>query len=140
MQAKRIVSVATSNYHCLALSAEDVVYSWGSGYFGALGHGDEGARAVPSRIETLSHIECIAAGPNRTSAAVDEKGRLFTWGPAKFGEEEDVYGELLEFGGPGGLGYELDAETEYQATPKRVDTLSQDRVVGVVLGLPSPWR
>ena len=119
MQARRIVSVATSNDHCLALSAEGEIYSWGSGYFGALGHGDGGARAVPRRIETLSHIECIATGPNWTSAAVDEKSHLFTWGTARFYEEEDDYGELDTVGGQVVLGYELDAESEYQAIPKR---------------------
>ena len=127
MQDRRIVSVATSQYHCLALGAEGEVYSWGEGAYGALGHGDEGARAVPSMIETLSHIECIAAGPNQTSAAVDEKGRLFTWGRARFYKGEDEYGELDEFRGPGGL--------DYQPTPKRVDALSQNRVVGIALGL-----
>ena len=33
------------------------------------------------------------------------------------------------------MGYELDPETECQLTPKRVDALSEDRVVGVALGL-----
>ena len=135
MQDRRIVSVATSSAHCLALSAEGEVYSWGSDNFGALGHGDGGTRAVPSRIESLSRIERIAAGTKRTSAAVDEKGRLFTWGRARFvDEEENEDGELEEFELPTGLGYELDAEAEYQATPKRVDALLQDRVVGVALG------
>ena len=39
MQDRRIVSVATSDSHCLALTAEGEVYSWGEGYYGALGHG-----------------------------------------------------------------------------------------------------
>ena len=146
MQDRRIVSVATSLYHSLALSEEGEVYSWGSDHLGALGHGGEGARAVPSRIESLSRIEHIAAGSNCKSAAVDEAGRLFTWGRANvtfLGEEEDSDGEQEEFEGSNGLGYELDAEDlsyeldaemEYQATPKRVDALSQERVVGVALG------
>jgi len=135
MQDRRIVSVASSDYYSLALSVDGEVFSWGRGSYGALGHGDEGAREVPSRIESLSRIEHIAAGSNLTSAAVDEKGRLFTWGRARFADEaEDEDGELEEFEGPNGLGYELDAETESQATPKRVDALSQDRVVGVAFG------
>jgi len=137
MQDRRIVSVATSDEHCLALSADGEVYSWGRGNFGVLGHGDEGARTVPCRIETLGRIEYIATGPNWTSAAVDKDGRLFTWGRATVlcsGEEEDEDGEVEEFGGPSGLGYEVDEETDYQSTPKRVDALSQDRVVGVALG------
>jgi len=135
MQDRRIVSVATSNAHCLALSALGEVYSWGDGDFGALGHGEVGSRAVPSRIESLSRIERIAAGPNWTSAAVDEDGRLFTWGRARFVEdEEDEDGELQVLEGPSGLGYELNTDTDRQLTPKRVDTLSQERVVGVALG------
>jgi len=135
MQDRRIVSVASSSAHCLALSAEGEVYSWGSGNFGALGHGDEGTRAVPSRIESLRRIERIAVGSTWTSAAVDEDGRLFTWGLTglvETGEGED--GEPEEFEGPTGLGYELDAEIESQATPKLVDALLQDRVVGVAFG------
>jgi len=77
MQDRRIVSVVASGEHCLALSTEGEVYSWGDGTDGSLGHADGGARAVPSRIESLSQIESIAAA-NRRSAAVDEVGRLFT--------------------------------------------------------------
>jgi len=137
MQGRRIVSVATGQYHCLALSAESEVYSWGDGDDGSLGHGDNAAKVVPTRIELLSRIECIAAGSNLTSAAVDEKGRLFTWGRASsifVDEDDDEDGSPTEFEGPNGLGYELDAETGSQATPKHVDALSQDRVVGVALG------
>jgi len=131
MQDRRVVSVATSNRHCLALSAEGEVYSWGSGDHGSLGHGDEGSRAVPCRVESLSQIERIATGSNCKSAAVDEKGRLFTWGSASFyTDEQDENGDER----PSGLGYELDAETGYQASPRKVDAPSQERVVGVALG------
>jgi len=91
---------------------------------------------VPSKIESLSRVESIATGQNWTSAAVDTAGWLFTWGQASFVDEEDDSHEEepVVTEGPGGLGYELDAETEYQATPKRVDALSQARVVAVALG------
>jgi len=120
------VSVATSKWHCLALSREGEVYSWGDGHDGSLGHTDGGTRAVPSRIESLSRVESIAAGDNRTSAAVDEGGRLFTWGRAAFPTHDTM---------PSGLGYALDSQTESQLTPKCVDALSKDRVMGVALGL-----
>ena len=101
---------------------------------GALGHGDEGARDVPSRVVSLSRIECIAAGRNRTSAAVDEDGGLFTWGRASVVEEKlDGDGQPQDFDGPSGLGYELEP-SENQPTPKRVDSLSPDHVLSVALG------
>jgi len=91
---------------------------------------------VPSKIESLSRVESIATGQNWTSAAVDTAGWLFTWGQASFVDEEDDSHEEepVVTEGPGGLGYELDAETEYQATPKRVDALSHSCVVAVALG------
>jgi len=135
MHGRRIVSVAAGDDHCLALSAEAEVYSWGDNDYGSLGHGDVDARGVPSRIESLSRIERIAVGPCGTSAAVDEDGRLFTWGKACFCYiDMDESGEAERFEGPSGLGYELDAEAMRQTTPKQVAALSQERVVGVALG------
>ena len=96
------------------------VYSWGHGSDGVLGHADRGAMAGPRRIETLARVESIAADSYK-SAAVDDRGRLFTWGLA-----------AIE-GRPAGLGYALDPEMDCQLTPKRVDALSEDRVVGVAL-------
>jgi len=125
MLDRRIVSVASSIFHCLALSAEGEVFSWGAGDQGALGHGDENHRAVPSRIESLQRIESIMAGNGR-SAAVDERGHLFTCGLARTIPGEEAW--------PTGLGYAVDLQTESQLTPKRVDALSQHRVVGVALG------
>jgi len=124
MQGRHIVSVAASMWYCLALSREGEVYSWGDGFDGSLGHAD-GARAVPSRIESLSRVESIAAGDNCTSAAVDEDGRLFTWGRATCYDDGTM---------PSGLGYALDSQTEPQLTPKWVEALSEDRVIGVALG------
>jgi len=127
MEGRRIVSVAAGHRHCLALSCKGEVYSWGDGTDGSLGHADGGSRAVPSRIESLGRIGSIAAGRLQTSAAVDEVGRLFTWGWASF----DAGTRLNSLA----LGYALDSQTESQLTPKWVEALSADRVVGVALGL-----
>jgi len=118
MQNRRIVSVATGPWHCLALSAQGEVYSWGYGGHGELGHANRDMVIVPCRIEGLSHIKRIAVGPYYTGAAINVAGSLFTWGRR----------------GVDALGYELDPTTEFQLRPKRVDAFSQDRVVGVALG------
>jgi len=123
VQDKRFVSVAASARHCLAISAEGEVYLWGKGGHGELGHAEEGARALPNRIDTLNHVESIAAGPGYTSAAIDRNGNLYTWGAALDRQAQET-----------GLGYEVEPGTVTQPTPKRVDALSQDRVVGVALG------
>jgi len=124
MQGKCIVSVASGSKHCLALSARSEVYSWGDGTYGALGHANGSTQAGPRRIESLERVESISAGM-WSSAAVDNRGRLFTWGRGI---------SPLGLNIPSALGYELDPETECQLTPKRVDALLEDRVVGVALG------
>jgi len=123
MQDKPIVSVAAGTNHCLALSAVGEVYSWGDARNGVLGHADRSAMAVPRRVETLVDVELISA-ESSMSAAVDHRGRLFTWGCAyRIGD-----------GSSYGLGYELDPATGIQPTPKKVDALLDTRVVGVALG------
>ena len=131
MQGTRIVSVATGNDHSLALSAEGEVYSWGNGEHGGLGHPDDLDRVAPSKIQTLSRFECIAAGANWTSAAIDESGHLFTWGSTfmiDYDYDSDDPDDPHD-SQPSGLGYEVDEE-EVQQTPRRVDAFSQHRVGG----------
>jgi len=119
----RIVSVAAGFALCLALSAEGCVFSWGCGSNGRLGHGDSNNRETPTRIASLECIESISAGASSVSGAIDDRGRLFTWGWA--GEESPM---------TNGLGYEVDPETQSQPTPTRVDALSQGRVVSLAIG------
>jgi len=106
MEDTRIVSVAITSYsHSLALSAQDEVYAWGRNGFGALGLGNFDDRAVPRKIESLNRIARIAVCRWK-SAAVDEDGRLFTWGLATvFVEEEDQ--PVDDFSDVSALGYAL---------------------------------
>jgi len=129
----RFLSVATGDRHCLALSGEGEVYSWGDNTHAVLGHVDGmPVRAGPRKIDTLAHIESIAAGPDYTCAVVDDRGRLFTWGQTRAFEYDDDDEPLNP---PFGLGYWLHPETEFQESPKWVDALSEYRVVGVALGV-----
>jgi len=123
MQGTRIVSVATGCCHCLALSTVGEVYSWGCNSYGELGYLDQDMADTPSRIESLSHIEHIAAGHDYVSAAIDETGNLYTWGRA-----------FTNGGLDNGLGYEVDPQADCQPIPRRVDALLQHRVVSVALG------
>jgi len=126
VQDRRFMSVAACRFDCcLALSAEGEVYSWGFGSYGTLGHGDEGRREVPTKIQSLSGIERITTA-DAQSAAIDMNGRLYTWGSANTYER----GRTCR----GALGYAIDPAIENQRTPKQVDALSQHRVVGVALG------
>jgi len=134
MQGVRVVSVACSTDHSLALGAGGEVYSWGFGQEGTLGHGEQLPRWTPCRIAALERVESIWAA-NSKSAAVDERGRLFTWGVASTGrpDSDDQH--------TSGLGHPPHPDPPWMvggdlcvSTPWVVEALASERVVGVALG------
>ena len=69
--------------HTLALTSEGQVFSWGDGYKGKLGLGDQGSHHEPTPIPTDSFdgqsVAHVSAGGIH-SAAVTTQGRVYTWG------------------------------------------------------------
>lgn len=78
------VAVSSGGKHCLALSSEGHVYSWGEGDDGKLGHGNKMSYDRPKLIEDLLGVEIldIACGGHH-SAAITSAGWLYTWGKGK---------------------------------------------------------
>ena len=56
-------------HHVLAIDHEKRLYSWGSGAFGKLGHGDLYNRYSPTSVDFFLryNVECIAAGDNHSA-------------------------------------------------------------------------
>ena len=69
--------------------AEDGTYSWGCGYYGALGHDNEDHLLKPKLIEGLkehgSEVKSIKGGAFHT-IALTERGLVFTWGRDHVGQ------------------------------------------------------
>ena len=69
--------------HTLALTDDGHVYSWGDGYKGKLGLGDQESRFTPSLIDPKhfndEEVKHVSAGGIH-SAAVTKDGNAFTWG------------------------------------------------------------
>ncbi|OXU31335.1 hypothetical protein TSAR_012680, partial [Trichomalopsis sarcophagae] len=80
------VAVNSGGKHCLALSSEGHVYSWGEGDDGKLGHGNRITYDRPKLIEALlgTEIVDIACGGHH-SAAISSAGWLYTWGKGRYG-------------------------------------------------------
>jgi len=134
MQGVRVVSVACSSSHTLALGAGGKVYSWGFGEEGALGHGDELPRWTPGRIAALEHVQSIWAA-NSKSAAVDERGYLFTWGIDSTSRPDSVDHHTSGLGHPPNPNPARTVTGDLCAsTPRAVEALASERVVGVALG------
>lgn len=92
------------------------MYSWGAGYWGALGHGDTKDKNVPQRIDTFSGRPVVEIACNAFhSAAVTTKGQLYTWGDGKYGN----------------LGH---GNCESSLVPKLVESLCAERVCKVACG------
>lgn len=110
------VAVNSGGKHCLALSAEGEVYSWGEGDDGKLGHGNKSSCERPRVIEILRGKEVvdIACG-GAHSACITAAGELYTWGKGRYGR----------------LGH---GDSEDQLRPKKVEALSGWRVRCVACG------
>ena len=83
-----IIQVATGQSHSIALTKGGQLYSWGRNDSGQLGHADSFMdmysmesfpRPIDMELFKGSKIVSIAAGKAR-SAAVTDKGELYTWG------------------------------------------------------------
>ncbi len=78
-----IIDVAAGSSHTVLLSADGTVFTFGSGSWGRLGHGDSDVRLVPTAIESLLldgyRIVRIAAGGTHTLLLASD-GTVFSFG------------------------------------------------------------
>ena len=99
LAGQRVVAVSAGAMHSLALTADGAVWSWGSGGFGRLGHGDEQRRLQPKKVEALAgqRVVAVLAGEDH-SLALTANGAAFTWGQGErgcLGHGEDLSNQLL---------------------------------------------
>ncbi|CAG9464121.1 unnamed protein product [Pedinophyceae sp. YPF-701] len=117
LTGKGITAVYSGAEHTVAhCPAQKLVYSWGWGDFGRLGHGHSNDVFVPLQISSLSGIAIkrVACGDNHTMA-ITANGTLFAFG-------RNQNGQL-------GLGH-----TEDVLTPTIVENLKDTRVGDVSCG------
>ncbi|PWA92826.1 regulator of chromosome condensation (RCC1) family protein [Artemisia annua] len=118
LQGLRIRQIACGDSHCLAVTMEGEVQSWGRNQNGQLGLGTIEDSLVPQRIEAFQGItvKMVAAGAEHT-AAITEDGDLYGWGWGR-------YGNL-------GLGDRKDRNI-----PEKVSVITGEKMVQVACG----WR
>lgn len=83
----KVVGVACGNNFTLAYTSDGVVYSWGCGRHGVLGHGDIDDRLSPSKLETDfgggGVVQCSAGFAHCSIITADH--RVFMFGKGKDG-------------------------------------------------------
>ena len=74
------IHIECGAYHTVGLTKNGEVFSWGDNFRGQLGHGDEKARNVPTKVEALDGrvIIKMSCGGYHTAVLTD-KGELLTW-------------------------------------------------------------
>ena len=81
LAGQRVVDVSAGLCHSLALTAEGDVWSWGVGWNGVLGHGDEQRHPLPKKMEAFAGQRVVAVSTrNHTSLAVTADGAVWSWG------------------------------------------------------------
>lgn len=76
-----VKAIASGDLHCVALTENGEVFSWGNGEHGRLGHGGAGYKTEPERITAFDGIpiKSIKCG-TAFNGALSESNELWVWG------------------------------------------------------------
>ena len=90
LNGKKIIQVATGDFHTCALDADGKAYCWGYGLNGENGNGVNRQENAPVAVDTTGvlagkKLTQIATGLNH-NCAVDTEGAVYCWGENKSGE------------------------------------------------------
>ena len=96
LPSKQVLKIAAGGHHSAAIIQPGVLYTWGGGAFGKLGHGsDTSSCLVPKLVTSLSHVRVghISLGQQHSSA-LTMSGEIFVWGKSQGDRCEDIYTPL----------------------------------------------
>ncbi|XP_042520828.1 ultraviolet-B receptor UVR8 [Macadamia integrifolia] len=81
-----VVRVSAGDEHVVALDSSGLVYTWGKGYCGALGHGDEIDKPTPELLRNLKDYLAVQVfARKRKSFVLVDNGSVFGFGWMAFG-------------------------------------------------------
>lgn len=104
------------------------MYTWGRGYCGALGHGDENDKTLPELLSGLrSRLAVQVCARKRKTFVVADDGSAFAFGWMGFGSLGFAAGDRGSGGGAG--------SSDKVLRPRRLDCLGPHRVAQISTGL-----
>jgi len=131
-----IVQIACGDAHTVALSRDGLLYSWGGGGCGQLGHSETSKmpkdedgcpyQLTPRVVEHLRpHVVATVACGKAHTIAVSERGRMFSWGAGACGQ----------LGHPDTSSFPSDEDGyPFQPVPREVDHLKDFKVIATACG------
>jgi len=93
---ERVRMIATGMEHCVAIGECTGLWSWGVGFAGQLGHGDDWPQLQPTFVIALAHhlIDYVACGSQSTFAICNDSQAdldgVYVWGSFVFGQNLGV--------------------------------------------------
>jgi len=111
--------VSCGRYHTAVCTEDGLVYTFGKGEYGRLGHGDKTNRTSPTLVRALEgkHITQVQCG-DRQTMTLTSSGYVFTWGYSEYGQ----------------LGHENKSKQKYLTIPCLVEGLREHNVVQMTSG------
>jgi alpha-tubulin suppressor-like RCC1 family protein len=90
-------SISFGSGHCAAVTDTGLIYTWGQGRYGQLGHGDEADKIVPQPVRGITGKVKAVSASFYHNLAVTVNGHVFSWGDGKEGKlgHNDNAGRLL---------------------------------------------
>lgn len=58
LTGKVVVFISAGYRHSAAITEDGILYTWGEGDFGRLGHGDSQSRVIPTQVKVRLLTEC----------------------------------------------------------------------------------
>ncbi|CAL9154241.1 unnamed protein product [Musa hybrid cultivar] len=115
-----IQRVSAGDEHALALDSSGYVYTWGRGYCGALGHGDENDKTSPELLTSLKgHLAVQVCARKRKTFVLTDEGSVFAFGWMGFGS----------------LGFSDRGSSDKVMKPRILDSLKSHYVSQISTGL-----
>eukprot|EP00455_Lapot_gusevi_P027235 TRINITY_DN2881_c0_g1_i8.p1 TRINITY_DN2881_c0_g1~~TRINITY_DN2881_c0_g1_i8.p1 ORF type:complete len:514 (+),score=138.66 TRINITY_DN2881_c0_g1_i8:116-1657(+) len=84
LSQQQVVRVAAGESSSAAVTADGRLYTWGSGAFGCLGHGQVGDETTPRVVEGLPPVTLVACGAHHMLTLT--AGGLYSWGRNHYGQ------------------------------------------------------
>ncbi|KAL5571474.1 hypothetical protein UlMin_021071 [Ulmus minor] len=115
-----VVRVSAGDEHVVALDSNGYVYTWGKGYCGALGHGDEIDKTTPELLNSLkTNLAVQVCARKRKTFVLIDSGLVYGFGWMGFGS----------------LGFPDRGTSEKVMKPGRLDCLKTHHVSQISTGL-----
>lgn len=82
LQSKLIRTVSCAEHHVGAVSESGVLFTWGKGQNGRLGHGGTESEFLPKAVEALTghHVSQVSCGDFHTACVLLNPTHVYTWG------------------------------------------------------------